>query len=303
LPVEGRVAKLFGVVASIVLRRCRSLGCALFAVAIAGLNCDLGVDQPDPSAEDPLAADIDDFDASDAACTQPPPATDAPAAIDSPNAETCPTEMVLVDGDYCPVVRRDCLRWLDDPDVFSYARCAAYDPIPICLAARQHKRFCIDRDEYTGPDEQLPSAHRSWTQARQICQEQGKRLCQESEWEFACEGEGMMPYPYGLVRDASLCNFDQMDLYLPDGSLRDMREPSSARPQCESPFGVRNMVGNLDEWTVRETTPGPHRSALRGGWWMAARSRCRAATTAHGEIYEGPQTGVRCCSEPTMIDP
>jgi formylglycine-generating enzyme required for sulfatase activity len=211
--------------------------------------------------------------------------------------------MILVDGEYCPVVRQDCVRWLEDPNVFSYARCAEYDTIPICLAPRQHKRFCIDRDEYTPPGDELPATHQSWKAARQICQDQGKRLCQESEWEFACEGEGLLPYPYGLVRDPSLCNFDQQDLYKPDGSLRDMREPVGARPRCESPFGVRNMVGNVDEWTVRDATPGPHRSALRGGWWMAARSRCRAATTAHNETYEGPQTGVRCCADPTRVEP
>jgi formylglycine-generating enzyme required for sulfatase activity len=191
---------------------------------------------------------------------------------------------------------------MEDPNVFSYARCAEFDPIQICLAPREHKRFCIDRDEYTAPGDDLPATHQSWKAAKQICESQGKRLCQETEWEFACEGEAMMPYPYGRVRDPNLCNFDQQDLYMPDGSLRDMREPTGARPRCESPFGVRNMVGNLDEWTVRETTYGPYRSALRGGWWMAARSRCRAATTAHNEIYEGPQTGVRCCSSPVAVE-
>ena len=39
----------------------------------------------------------------------------------------------------------------------------------------------------------------------------GARLCKESEWQFACEGEAMLPYPYGLSRDASACNIAAFD--------------------------------------------------------------------------------------------
>jgi formylglycine-generating enzyme len=305
------VTKLFEVVFMRVSNLYQAIFGALCALAISASGCGAGIEtaEPEQTSADPLSSAPDTADGSTqgATCQAPAPADDAAppedARVDTAARETCPEGMVLVDGNWCPTVRRDCARWLEDPDRFSYARCAEYEPIPICLAPRQHKRFCIDRDEYTVPGAELPSAHQSWVDARHICEGQGKRLCQESEWEFACEGEAMLPYPYGLVRDASICNFDQQDLYLPDGSLRDMREPSNARPNCESPFGVRNMVGNLDEWTVRETTPGPHRSVLRGGWWLAARDRCRAATTAHGETYEGPQTGVRCCSAPEAVAP
>ena len=288
----------------VVLHRFRAL---FFALVIGACSAGEGLPpEPAPASAEQVSAAALVREPADAACEQPPAATEAPppadAAVDTPDAETCPEEMVLVEGEYCPVVRQDCARWLEDPEVFSYARCAEYEPFQICLAPRQHKRFCIDKDEYTPPGTELPAAHQSWRDARSICQAQGKRLCQESEWEFACEGEQMLPYPYGLVRDAEICNFDQQDLYEPDGSLRDMREPGEARPRCESPFGVRNMVGNLDEWTLRETSPGLHRSVLRGGWWMAARDRCRASTTAHNEIYEGPQTGVRCCSSPVAAE-
>jgi len=138
----------------------------------------------------------------------------------------------------------------------------------------------------------------SFTTASQICSGEGKRLCLESEWQFACEGEAMSPYPYGFARDPQACNFEKTDLYLANGDLRDLREASGARPACKSPFGAMDMVGNVDEWTVREDKGAPHKSALRGGWWMPGRNRCRAATTAHDEVYKGPQTGFRCCSWP-----
>ena len=282
-------------------------------IASVGSGCLLEADPGEPDPARPADTVQAPWDPSDGSCEgqprvepaeqpAPPQPEDAPL-VDAPGAETCPDGMVMVEGDYCPIVRQDCLQWLESPERFFYARCAEYEPFSLCLAQREHKRFCIDRYEYTAPREELPSSHRSWTAAQRICQAQGKRLCAESEWEFACEGEAMLPYPYGFVRDPQVCNFDRTDLFEPDGSLRDLREPSDARPACASPFGVVNMVGNLDEWTTREGTQLPHRSVLRGGWWMPARDRCRAATTAHDEIYEGPQTGFRCCASPVLREP
>jgi hypothetical protein len=225
------------------------------------------------------------------------PATD-PNRVSSPEDERCPEGMILVEGDYCPSVTQKCRRWMESPEVYSYARCAEFEPSSTCTAPREHRRFCIDAREYTPPGEDLPAAGVSFRDAEASCTAQGKRLCSESEWQFACEGEGMLPYPYGYARDPSACNFERTDLYQPDGDLRDLREASGANPACKSPFGVMDMVGNVDEWTVREDKGAPHRSALRGGWWMPGRNRCRAATTAHDEIYRGPQTGFRCCAWP-----
>jgi formylglycine-generating enzyme required for sulfatase activity len=107
----------------------------------------------------------------------------------------------------------------------------------------------------------------------------------------------MSPYPYGWKRDASLCNFDRTDLGGPQEKLTDHRAPIGAFPNCLSPFGVHNMVGNVDEWVERENMSAPNRSALRGGWWLPGRNRCRAATLAHTEDYSGKQVGFRCCKD------
>jgi formylglycine-generating enzyme required for sulfatase activity len=204
--------------------------------------------------------------------------------------------MVLVDGDYCTEVREDCVDWMEPPDN-PLARCAKFAP-SVCTGRREHKRFCIDRDEYVSPGAELPLGDASWTEAREICEGQGKRLCRETEWEFACEGEEMLPYPTGSVRDSSACNFDRGDLVDPvTGKLRDQREPPSKLDRCVSPFGVRSMSGNVDEWVWRDRTWGKWRSALKGGWWMAARERCRPATASHDEHYRELQTGFRCCAD------
>jgi hypothetical protein len=204
--------------------------------------------------------------------------------------------MVLVDGQACTEVRETCVEW-EDPPSLALARCARFGP-SACVGARVHRRFCIDRDEFTPPGQSLPLGDVSWTEATDVCRRQGRRLCRETEWEFACEGERMLPYPTGYERDPGACNYDRSNLVDPaTGKLRDQREPADALERCVSPFGVRNMSGNVDEWVRRDRTWGEWRSALKGGWWMAARDRCRPATTAHDERFHELQTGVRCCAD------
>jgi formylglycine-generating enzyme len=225
-----------------------------------------------------------------------PPEGEAPDAGFQP--APCPDGMVLVEGEYCPSVRNRCLRWLDEPGgaFKGKHRCAEYDENPSCASQRQHRRFCIDRDEFTPEGGKLPLVDQSWTGAKELCQNLGKRLCFESEWEFACEGEALLPYPYGFVRDATRCNHDRTDLTTRKGELRDLRVAPDELPRCTSPFGVRHMIGNVDEWTERDGFIRPWRASLRGGWWLAGRNNCRAATTGHDEYYFGRQTGFRCCA-------
>jgi Sulfatase-modifying factor enzyme 1 len=219
-----------------------------------------------------------------------------PAAASSTSGGPCPAEMILVEGEYCTEVRQTCLEWMEPPDN-KFARCAKFAPSE-CTGKRVHMRFCVDRDEYAKPGDPLPEGDTSWVAAKATCEGDGKRLCLETEWQFACEGPDMLPYPYGLQRDASRCNHDRGDLIDPvSGKLRDYRMPASELEHCTSPFGVRNMTGNVDEWVVRDWTGGDFRSALKGGWWMPARNRCRPATTAHGELYQDVQTGFRCCKD------
>ncbi len=225
---------------------------------------------------------------------------DAPETAASP----CPDDMVWVEGNYCTEVKQHCRVWLDDPSL-PYARCAEYDSPVECVGPRVPLSFCIDRFEYTRPGEGAPLNHMSFDAGSKLCRTLGKRICTESEWNFACEGEEMRPYPYGFTREAK-CNQDRSDLFemaVVDGKrrqvLKDNREPSDPESECVSPFGVHDMVGNLDEPVLREATrySPPFRNALKGGWWMAARNRCRPATTAHDDFYEGTQVGVRCCAD------
>ncbi len=224
-----------------------------------------------------------------------PPPFVAPEALAPP---ACPTDMVLVEGSYCTDVRQDCNRWLDD-EALPFARCAEYSQHSRCVGKRVPMRFCIDRREYTPPGEKLPQNQASFEIASKTCAGLSKRICTDSEWNFACEGEDMLPYPYGYERKP-VCNQDRTDLFEKNPHMQvlaDHREPADGRPECKSPFGVENMTGNMDEPTAREgfENNAPFRNALKGGWWMPARNRCRPATTAHDDYFKDLQIGVRCC--------
>ena len=225
----------------------------------------------------------------------PPPELVAPQALAAP---ACAADMVLVEGSYCTDVRQDCTRWLD-AETLPFARCAEYSHHSRCVGKRVPMRFCIDRREYTAAGEKLPQNQASFDIATKTCGGLGKRICTDNEWNFACEGEDMLPYPYGYERKP-VCNQDRTDLFEKNPHMQvlaDHREPADGRPECKSPFGVENMTGNMDEPTAREgfENNAPFRNALKGGWWMPARNRCRPATTAHDDYFKDLQIGVRCC--------
>jgi sulfatase modifying factor 1 len=213
----------------------------------------------------------------------------------------CPEGMVLVEGMYCPDVKQRCLRYLDPPGRYQAFRCAEYAPPRCASRQRRRLRFCIDRDEYREDGESLPANHMSFTHAVRTCRELGKRVCQESEWNFACEGEAMLAYPYGMKRDPSACNADQRDLLNKRGLLKDLRAAPGSFPRCASPFGVRDMAGNLEEFVAMDVR-GPPRPAMKGAYWQPGRNDCRAAQTAHDAFYNGTETGFRCCAEPMDSD-
>jgi formylglycine-generating enzyme required for sulfatase activity len=226
------------------------------------------------------------------------PEVQAAIARPAPPAEAtaCPAGMVLVEGEYCPNVELNCKRYLDGEGRYEKFRCAEYGPSTCRSKQRRHMKFCIDPHEYVPDGSSLPENFKSFTHAEKICGGLGKRICRESEWNFACEGEDMRPYPYGFKRDAGACNADRSDLFGASGKLRDLRSPPGAYPRCASPFGVFDMAGNLEEFVAIDAR-GPARPAMKGAYWQPGRNHCRAAQTAHDRYYNGTETGFRCCAD------
>jgi formylglycine-generating enzyme required for sulfatase activity len=205
-----------------------------------------------------------------------------------------------------------CTRWInrDYPE-----RCAEFDRDKWLAASKdlatKPMHFCMDRYEYPNDKGAYPVIYVSWHEAVELCAEEGKRLCNEAEWTFACEGEEATPYPYGYVRDATACVVDQKWRPYNETALRPrngfaaMAEldklwqgvPSGSQPRCRSPFGVYDMTGNVDEWT-RTVREGERPSILKGGYWGPVRTRCRPSTRSHDENHTFYQQGFRCCSDP-----
>jgi sulfatase modifying factor 1 len=220
-----------------------------------------------------------------------------PAARAETESRSCPRGMVLVDGDYCPDVEQRCLEWLDPPGSrYEHFRCKRYAQPAVCHGKRVHERFCIDERERTEEGSDLPRNHMSWSESKALCEADGARLCKTSEWQFACEGEEMRPYPYGWERDATACNVDVMTGLGKVGKLVDHRAPASAHPRCVSPFGVHDMAGNVDEWATVDGLPAGKREVMKGSWWLPGRHACRSGQGGHGAGYGGTESGTRCCA-------
>ncbi len=212
--------------------------------------------------------------------------------------EFCPAGMTLVDGEYCPDVEQHCLKWMDPAGSrYEHFRCEKYAKPASCKGKRVHKRFCIDVTERREPTSELPMNKMSWTSAKSVCEAAGERLCMTSEWQFACEGEELRPYPYGWERDKEACNVDVMTGLGKVGGLVDHRMPASAHPKCVSPFGVRDMAGNVDEWATVDGLPVGSREVMKGSWWLPGRHACRSFQGGHGANYGGTESGARCCKD------
>lgn len=176
-------------------------------------------------------------------------------------------------------------------------RCAEYEEPARCLSPqRKPLRFCIDRDEFVAGHEKLPTNLTTFDEARQACARVGKRLCSESEWVFACEGEQMRPYSYGFRRDSSACNADRRGLVSSDGELLDLRVAPGFSPRCVSAAGVRDLTGNLEEYVTVDGS-SPERAARKGAYWQPGANHCRASQPLRDPSYRGVELGFRCCAE------
>jgi formylglycine-generating enzyme len=222
--------------------------------------------------------------------------TSAAAPLDG----ACPEGMVLIDGAYCPEVEQTCLEWMDAPgSTYAHFRCKRYQSPSVCKGEKTHMRYCIDRTERTtGDAANTPKNFVSFFAAKEMCAAAGGRVCRESEWQFACEGEEMRPYPYGYERDETACNTDRFTDLRKNGRLVDHRSPAGSHARCASPFGVQDLAGNMEEWVAADgASKMGWKQVLKGSWWIPSRHACRQFQVGHGPEYSGAEIGTRCCKD------
>ena len=124
---------------------------------------------------------------------------------------SCPSDMVEVEGDYCPYVEEKCVRWLDPATKLQCAEFETRDRAR-CFMKTEHKHFCMDRFEW--PNKLGAAARSPWpagAKPRPPASRAASASARDTEWTLACEGPEHHPYPYGTgyTRDDSACNVDK----------------------------------------------------------------------------------------------
>ena len=219
---------------------------------------------------------------------------------------SCPTGMVVVEGESCTEVEHTCLREMKDDPAH---RCLEFKPgADQCIASRGKLKFCMDRYEWPGTPGAQPQVLVDYYEAERSCKSVGKRMCKEDEFYLACEGPEHWPYAWGHVRHPSPCNIDRPYCMVDwlkwakgyDAMVEEARRLDQALPigssKCWSPYGVHDIAGNVDEWT--KSRPGRDlEGSLNGGYWGPVQNACRYVTLVHGPEFKFYQIGFRCCSD------
>ncbi|WP_250637460.1 SUMF1/EgtB/PvdO family nonheme iron enzyme [Marinobacter salinus] len=107
----------------------------------------------------------------------------------------------------------------------------------------------FDQWQRLNPD--VPVTHVSYWEAEAYCNWAGRRLPTEFEWEVAAlgnrPGKACRRYPWGNERpDASLADMDGQHM---------AQNPVFDYPEADSPFGCRQMIGAVWEWTSSQFFP------------------------------------------------
>ena len=136
----------------------------------------------------------------------------------------------------------------------------------------------------------------TWDDADAYARSLGKRLPLEEEWEFAARGPNSLLYPWGNTWRAGCANAGNQGNGLVDVGSYD----------CDSPFGVQDLIGNAWEWTASDWRPYPGGSlatpasggekVIRGGSWESGPTYA-TATYRSGYKEVGQKTGFRCAMD------
>jgi iron(II)-dependent oxidoreductase len=173
-----------------------------------------------------------------------------------------------------------------------------------CAGAGHWQRREFDR--WVDLEPHRPVHHVNWYEAEAYCRWAGRRLPTEAEWELAAAGPGpKRRFPWG----DDFPGPNQANL---DGRTSGCADVGACA-EGDSPYGCRQMIGNVWEWTASDFLPypgfvvdpykeysapwfGTHK-ALRGGGWA---TRARMLRTTWRNFYT-PQrrdvwAGFRTCA-------
>ncbi|NEC88751.1 ergothioneine biosynthesis protein EgtB [Streptomyces sp. SID12501] len=200
--------------------------------------------------------------------------------IDTTPVTNAAYQAFIADGGY------DDPRWWT-PDGWAHARQSSlYAPLFWFREGGQWLRRRFGVTEVVPPEE--PVVHVCWYEADAYARWAGRRLPTEAEWEKAARhdpaADRSTRYPWG---DA-----DPTPEHANLGQRHLRPAPAGSYPAGESPLGVRQLIGDVWEWTASDLLPypgfsmfpykeysevffGPDHKVLRGGSFAVDAVACR----------------------------
>lgn len=219
----------------------------------------------------------------------------------------CPSDMRLVEGVHHDDMAHVCQDVRDDSGTEHCYRYAT--GFSLMEGPTTPISVCVDRFEAPNQRGAAPMVMQSYDSATRWCEKRNKRLCTEEEWETACEGAEHLPFAYGWSVNTKLCNsnkgWKKVDFEAfgkgREEALKESKRlwqgsPSGRYKTCVSPFGVFDMMGNVEEWVTSRKTR-KHAGALMGGFWAKPWTGCRGTNDAHRTHFAFYETGFRCCKD------
>jgi formylglycine-generating enzyme required for sulfatase activity len=174
------------------------------------------------------------------------------------------------------------------PPVLTYLGVTAARGEPLCLPPRG-QRPCQDwlRTPLVGVAQSDAIAYTRWLDA--TGRRPGARLCTEREWERAARGADGRLFVHGDSLHALGAAWDR-------GGAHAGPDEVGSYPDDESPFGVRDLMGNVAEW-VADNVDGVPAPAARGGNWYATEwFYARIANRYLTSTQRLPHIGFRVCA-------